>query len=39
MYNIYIAEKRQKEIEDKEKKDKNFAKYRRKFKSKMKNNN
>ena len=36
MYNIYVAEKRQKEIEDKEKKDNNFAKYRKKFKSKKK---
>ena len=38
MYNIYVAEKRQKELEDKEKKNKNFAKYRKKFKSKKKNN-
>jgi hypothetical protein len=38
MYNIYVAEKRKKELEDKEKKDKIFAKYRKKFKSKKKNN-
>ena len=38
MYNICVAEKRQKEIEDKEKRDKNFAKYRKKFKSKKNNN-
>ena len=34
MFNIYIAEKRQKEKEDKEKIRKNFIKYRKKFKSK-----
>ena len=34
MFNIYVAEKRQKEIEDKEKTRKMFAKYRKKFKSK-----
>jgi len=33
MYNIYVAEKRQKEKNDKEKKRKNFIKYRNKFKS------
>jgi hypothetical protein len=34
MFNIYVAEKRQKELEDKEKTRKMFAKYRKKFKSK-----
>jgi hypothetical protein len=33
MYNIYVAEKRQKEKNDKEKIRKNFVKYRNKFKS------
>ena len=36
MYNIYLAEKRQKEIEDKEKKENEYTKYRKKFKSKNK---
>ena len=44
MYNIYIAEKRKKDLEEKEKVRKTFAKYRNKFKSKkinifIKNNN
>ena len=34
MYNIYTAEKRQKELDNQEKIRKNFAKYRKKFKSK-----
>ena len=34
MYNIYIAEKRKKDLEEKEKIRKTFAKYRNKFKSK-----
>ena len=34
MYNIYIAEKRKKDLEEKEKVRKTFAKYRNKFKSK-----
>ena len=34
MYNIYIAEKRQKDLNDKEKTRKIFSKYRKKFKSK-----
>ena len=39
MYNIYLEEKRQKEIEDKLKKENVYANYRKKFKSKTKNNN
>ena len=44
MYNIYIAEKRKKDLVEKEKVRKTFAKYRNKFKSKkinifIKNNN
>ena len=34
MYNIYIAEKKQKEKEDQEKRRENYIKYRKKFKSK-----
>lgn len=34
MYNIYVAEKRKKEIEDKEKEASQYLKYRKKFKSK-----
>jgi hypothetical protein len=34
MYNIYLEEKRQKEKEDQLKKEYNYAKYRKKFKSK-----
>ena len=34
MYNIYTPEKRQKELDNQEKIRKNFAKYRKKFKSK-----
>mgnify|MGYP006873004012 CR=1 FL=1 len=37
MYNIYLEEKRQKEIEDKLKKESVYANYRKKFKSKTKN--
>jgi len=36
MYNIYLEEKRQKEIEDKLKKENVYANYRKKFKSKTK---
>ena len=34
MYNIYVAEKRKKEIDDKEKEASQYLKYRKKFKSK-----
>ncbi len=34
MFNLYVAEKRKKEKEDKEKIRKNYAKYKQKFKSK-----
>ena len=34
MFNLYFAEKRKQENDDKEKKAKDFLKYRRKFKSK-----
>ncbi len=34
MYNIYVAEKRKKEFEDKEKIRKTFVKYRKRFKGK-----
>lgn len=34
MYNIYVAEKRQKDLDEKEKTRKIFSKYRIKFKSK-----
>ena len=39
MYNIYLEEKRQKEKEDQLKKENVYANYRKKFKSKTKNNN
>ena len=34
MYNIYVEEKRKKELEDREKKRDDFMKYREKFRSK-----
>jgi len=34
MFNLYVAEKRKKEKEDKEKIRKNYVKYKQKFKSK-----
>jgi hypothetical protein len=36
MYNIYVAEKRQQESDDKVKKANDYLKYRKKFKSKKK---
>ena len=36
MYNLYVAEKRKQESDDKEKKAKDYLKYRKKFKSKKK---
>ena len=36
MYNIYVAEKRQQEIDDKVKQANDYLKYRKKFKSKKK---
>ena len=36
MYNLYVAEKRQQESDDKVKKTNDYLKYRKKFKSKKK---
>ena len=36
MYNIYVEEKRKKQIQDREKKRNDFMKYREKFRSKFK---
>jgi hypothetical protein len=39
MYNLYIAEKKEKEIENKRKEEEKYRKYRKKYESKLLKNN